>query len=152
DETTGNIAITFYDARNDPANTLSEYWGTASLDGGQTFLPNIKLSAGKSLASNDSGFDFGDYQDVSFTNGRFIGAWADDSNSTGDNPNGTSQLDIYIAKVTVANNLPSYDVLTTPGGTYSGLDIGIKGPPPGLTVTIDQAAAQPDPSNNTTIN
>src|SRR6202008_4598912 len=43
-------------------------------------------------------------------------------------------------------------VSTTPGGTYTGLDIGIKGPPPGLTVTIDQAAAQPDPTNNSTIN
>jgi hypothetical protein len=40
---------------------------------------------------------------VAFANGRFIPVWADNSNATRDNPNGTGSLfDIYTAIVTVS--------------------------------------------------
>ncbi len=128
DQTTGHIAFSWYDCRNDAANTLAEYWATASFDGGATFQPNIKLSTGKSTAVSGNGNDYGDYSDLSFTNGRFIGIWADNSNSTGNNPgpNSTS-MDIYIAKVTVANNQPNFQITTAPGITYANNDFAIQG-------------------------
>jgi len=59
-----------------------------------------------SVGVND-GNECGDYISMDFYNGTLVTAWADSSNVTGDNPNGTSQLDIYFAKVTVAIPEPS---------------------------------------------
>jgi len=114
DQTTGNIAITWYDARNDlgdhgPGDTDgipnddAQFWGAVSTDGGASFSQNVQISAGTSnshVALN--GVDFGDYSGLAFNGGVFYPAWADNSNSTGDNPDGTlSKLDVYTARVTV---------------------------------------------------
>jgi hypothetical protein len=102
DQTTGNIAITWYDARNDPSNIAVQVWGAVSFDNGLTFSPNFQISAGTSNASVDPNFDFGDYDKMDFTGGVFYRSWADNSNSTGDNPDGTSKFDIYSARVSVS--------------------------------------------------
>ena len=112
DQTTGNIAITWYDSRNDLGtggtgdtdgvpNTDAQYWGTFSTDGGQTIKPNFQISAGTSN-SHDSGngIDYGDYSGLSFYAGVAHPSWSDNSNSTGNNPDGAlSKLDIYTAAV-----------------------------------------------------
>jgi hypothetical protein len=79
DPTTGKLAVVWYDA----------------------FTKNIQISAGTSN-SHDSGnaIDYGDYTGLSFDGGIAHPAWADNSNSTGDNPDGSlHQLDIYTAAV-----------------------------------------------------
>jgi hypothetical protein len=114
DQSTGNVAITWYDCRNDlgdhgPGDTDgipnddAQYWGTISTDGGLTFQPNVQISAGTSNAADaQNQIDLGDYTSVDFANGNFFAVWADNSNSTGDNPDGTlHQLDLYTAQVTV---------------------------------------------------
>ena len=112
DPTTGNLVVVWYDARNDlgaggPGDTDgvpnddAQLWGAFSLDGGQTFTKNFQTSAGTSN-SHDSGngIDYGDYSGLSFAGGVAHPAWADNSNSTGDNPDGAlHQLDIYTAAV-----------------------------------------------------
>jgi len=109
DQTSGNIAVSFYDSRNSPGNNTAELWATVSTDGGATFLPNVKVSAGVSsalvTAISNTGFDFGDYCGLCFHGGTFYPCWADNSNSTGDNPAGAqNNFDIYTARVTV--NVP----------------------------------------------
>ena len=109
DQTSGNIAVSFYDCRNSPGNTTTELWATISTDGGATFLPNVKVSAGVSsalvTAIANTGFDYGDYCGLCFHAGTFYPCWADNSNSTGDNPAGAqNNFDLYTARVTV--NLP----------------------------------------------
>lgn len=106
DQTTGNVAIVWHDARNDPNNRRAEIWGTVSLDHGKSVLKNVRISAGSSIESGADGYpddlDFGDYAGVSFQNGRFIAVWADNSNSTFDNPNGANnKFDLYTAVVTL---------------------------------------------------
>jgi len=151
DPTTGYLAFSWYDARNDPGNFQSEFWATASFDGGKTFMPNIKLSSGKSTPLG--GNDYGDYTGLSYVNGRFISVWTDNSNSTGNNPGGTASHDIYVAKVTVVpNSTPNYVVSAYSGQVYSGLDFAIQGfIAPAPTVTIDQKIGQVDPTNSSTI-
>jgi hypothetical protein len=59
------------------------------------------MSAGTSN-SHDSGngIDYGDYTGLAFFGGVAHPAWSDNSNSTGDNPDGAlHQLDIYTASV-----------------------------------------------------
>lgn len=108
DQTTGNIAVSFYDCRNSPSNNTAEVWATVSTDGGQTFLPNVKVSAGVSsavvpaISAGTNQFDFGDYSGICFHAGTFYPCWADNSNSTGDNPWGAgSNFNLYTARVTV---------------------------------------------------
>ncbi len=113
DQTTGNIATVWYDARNDLGtggtgdtdripNDDAQFWGAFSTKGGVSFGPNIRISAGTSN-SHDSGngIDYGDYTGLAFYGGIAHPAWSDNSNSTGTNPDGVlHQLDIYTAAVT----------------------------------------------------
>jgi hypothetical protein len=114
DQTTGNLAVVWYDSRNDLgaggpgdtdgiANDDAQFWGAFSTNGGISFTPNIQISAGTSN-SHDSGnhIDYGDYDGLSFYGGLAHPAWSDNSNSTGNNPNGAlHKLDIYTAAVRI---------------------------------------------------
>ena len=140
DQTTGNLALSWYDCRNDlgnngPGDTNgtpnddTEYYATVSTDGGATFLPNLKISAGASnAADSQNAIDLGDYTGLDFYAGRFYPLWADNSNSTGDNPdpNGPLKtLDMYTAQVTFQPIAPAaYSVLSGPGQNVSGLLFG----------------------------
>ena len=112
DQTSGNVAAVWYDARRDLgtggagdtdgiANDDAQLWGAFSTDGGATFGANVQISAG-TLNSHDSGngIDYGDYSGLAFYGGKARPAWSDNSNSTGTNPDGAlHQLDIYTAAV-----------------------------------------------------
>ncbi|MDP9344082.1 MAG: glycoside hydrolase [Actinomycetota bacterium] len=114
DQVTGYLGVSWYDARNDLGaggrgdtdgvpNDDVQIWATDSRDGGATFAPNFQASQGTSNA-NDAGsfFDYGDYTHAAFQSHTFYPAWSDNSNSTGDNPDGTlHQLDLYTTPVTV---------------------------------------------------
>ena len=112
DPTSGNLAVSWYDARNDLGvggagdtdgipNDDAQVWGAFSTDGGQTFSRNIQISAGTSNSADaHNGIDYGDYSGLSFYGGIAHPAWSDNSNSTGNNPDGAlHQLDIYTASV-----------------------------------------------------
>ena len=114
DPTSGNLAVVWYDSRNDlgaggPGDTDgvadddAQFWGAFSTDGGASFTANRQISAGTSN-SHDSGnrIDYGDYSALSFVGGVAHPSWSDNSNSTGTNPDGAlHQLDIYTAAVPV---------------------------------------------------
>jgi hypothetical protein len=112
DPTTGIVAVAWYDCRNDKGdhgfgdtngipNDDVLIYATASKDGGNTFLPNRQLSAGASNAADAaSGVDYGDYSGFAFFGGKMYFAAADNSNSTGDNPDGTlATFDLYVAPI-----------------------------------------------------
>jgi hypothetical protein len=112
DPTSGNLAVVWHDSRldlgaggrgdtNGLPNDDAQFWGAFSTDGGASFTKNIQISAGTSN-SHDSGngIDYGDYTGLSFYGGVAHPAWADNSNSTRNNPDGAlHQLDIYTASV-----------------------------------------------------
>lgn len=114
DQTTGNVALSWYDTRNDLGtggsgdtngipNDDFQIWATYSTNGGATLAPNFRVSNGTSNAVDaNSFFDVGDYTHAAFAGGVFWPAWSDNSNSTGTNPNGTlHQLDLYTAKIPI---------------------------------------------------
>jgi hypothetical protein len=114
DQANGVFAISWYDTRNDLGDGGSgdtdgipnddfQVWGTDSSDGGTSFAPNFRISRGTSSAvAANSFFDNGDYTHAAFVAGTFWPAWSDNSNSTGDNPNGAlHQFDLYTAKVSI---------------------------------------------------
>jgi hypothetical protein len=114
DQANGNFAVSWYDTRNDLGtggsgdtdgipNDDFQIWATDSTNGGASFAPNFQISRGTSSAvAAGSFFDNGDYTHAAFVAGTFWPAWSDNSNSTGDNPNGRlHQFDLYTAKVTI---------------------------------------------------
>src|SRR6266571_621321 len=114
DQATGDVAVSWYDSRNDlgvggPGDTDgipnddAQIWATYSTDGGVTFAPNFRVSAGTFNATDaQSFFDYGDYTHAAFGSHLFYPAWSDNSGSTGQNPDGTlHQLDLFTAKVVI---------------------------------------------------
>jgi hypothetical protein len=123
DQTTGNLAVAWYDTRNDPgfgpgdrdhkANTDAELFATVSTDGGLTYLPNVQVASGPSNAllieqsPFGEGNDFGDYTGLAYSHGVFYPGWSDNSTTLAGNPN-LPLMDIAVARV------------TGPGATSSG--------------------------------
>lgn len=114
DQSTGDLAVSWYDCRNDlgtgsPGDTDgipnddAQIWATYSTNGGVTFAPNFQVSAGTFNAPDaHSFFDYGDYTHAAFQSHLFYPAWSDNSNSTGQNPDGTlHQLDLFTAKIVI---------------------------------------------------
>jgi hypothetical protein len=114
DESTGALALSWYDTRNDLGtggsgdtngipNDDFQIWATDSTNGGASVAPNFQVSRGTSTAADaNSSFDIGDYTHAAFVGGTFWPAWSDNSNSLGNNPDGTlHQLDLFTAKVPI---------------------------------------------------
>jgi hypothetical protein len=114
DQTTGDVAVSWYDCRNDLgaggpgdtdgiANDDAQVWATFSTSGGRSFAANFRVSKGTSNAADaQSFFDYGDYTHAAFQSHRFYPAWSDNSNSNGTNPDGAlHELDLFAARVTI---------------------------------------------------
>jgi hypothetical protein len=114
DQASGDVALSWYDTRNDLGaggsgdvdgvpNDDFQVWATYSTNGGASLAANFRVSRGTSSAvAAGSFFDVGDYTHAAFVGGSFWPAWSDNSNSTGDNPDGAlHQFDLYTAKVPI---------------------------------------------------
>ena len=114
DRTTGNIAICWYDARNSPTNTTAQIFCTVAGPTGATptFLPNTLVSDGTST-STGAGIEFGDYAGLAYLTAVVHPIWADTSNSTGNNPNGTANFDVYTDRITGGPAAPQIQVPTS---------------------------------------
>jgi hypothetical protein len=103
DQTTGNVAMSWYDCRNDttktPKNDEAAIYAAVTVDGGFSITKNIRVSVGASKASRiGDDFDFGDYTGLAFQSGWFYPVWADNSYSLGNNP-GLPVPDLAIARI-----------------------------------------------------
>ena len=96
----GNIAVCWHDARSSGTNTaMEEYCAMATPAGpSPVFFDQQPVSDGSST-STGSGVEFGDYSGLAYFQGRVHPIWGDTSNSTADNPNGTSNFDAYTDRV-----------------------------------------------------
>lgn len=100
DPGTGKVGVCWHDARNSVTNTAMELFCSTAVAtaGTPVFSASVQVSDGAST-SNGSGVEFGDYMGLAFIGGKLHPVWADTSNSTGDNPNGTSAFDAYSDRV-----------------------------------------------------
>ena len=114
DQATGIVAVGFHDCRNDLgdegagdtngiANDDAQYWVSWSTNGGSSYAANVQVSAGTSNGfDSHNGVQYGDYTGLGFAGGVIHPAWADNSNSTGTNPDGAlDRFDVYSAAITV---------------------------------------------------
>ena len=102
----GNIAVCWHDARNSASNdAMQEFCSLATrLTAAPAFFPNAQISDGVSNPFGANFFQFGDYSGLAYFQGRFHPVWADDSNSTGNNPDGPGRYDAY---TDTADGLPA---------------------------------------------
>jgi|GEM_PF-2568031 len=100
----GNVAICWHDARNSATNTTMQEFCTmfTRLTPTPVFFANAQVSDGVSNGNGSNppvaglaDIQYGDYSGLAYFQGRFHPIWADDSNSTGDNPDGTTRYDAY---------------------------------------------------------
>ena len=78
-------------------------YASVSVDGGHSFRRNIRVAAAVSNSADALwSLDFGDYEGLAFEADSFYPVWADNSNSTRDNPDGRlHEMDVYTARVRV---------------------------------------------------
>lgn len=142
DQSTGMIAVTWYDARDAAFNDMARYYGAFSRDGGATFGPNFAIATGISdqtkipPVANAKKSDYGDYTGSAFVNGRLIPAWADNSNTTGDNPEGATGFDVYTAVVQAPQGTALRPKISDGGVITAGAYGGQAGIAPGTWVEI----------------
>jgi hypothetical protein len=118
DQTTGNVGLSWYDARNDSSNVAVEYFGAVSFDGGKTISPSFQIANGPSNAANapNSLNDYGEASGLDFFGGVMHPAWADNSKTLGNNPD-LPNFDIATASITIT---PGGPVVVPPGGGGGG--------------------------------
>ncbi|MDP1804985.1 MAG: hypothetical protein Q8K72_07460, partial [Acidimicrobiales bacterium] len=140
DQTAGTVGVSFYDARGDTGGgpNATDLDGTAnndvtlfaswSTDGGATWAANVAVAdAPTNGYAMNGGQELGDYTGLAFHGGIMYPSWADSSNSTGDNPDGTRvSLDVYVAAIQPLVN-PTADLALTkacaPGPVVPGATV-----------------------------
>jgi hypothetical protein len=120
DPVTGLVGETWY-ARI-PGSNQAAFYGAFSDSGGRTFSTPVRISDGVSIAlfSNPGNSRFhlgyGDYSGNAFYDDLFYPSWADNSNSTGNNPDGKwKYLDVYTARIRVLRTHPARPHHPAPG-------------------------------------
>ncbi len=108
DQSTGIVAVAWYDARNSAQNTVTQVFAAVSADGGVTFGNNFMVSpdqinAGLSAppATTDVSSGVGFFSQISFVQGNLQINWSDNSNTLPGNPD-PLHMDTATARVRVA--------------------------------------------------
>ena len=162
DQTNGDVAVTFYDARGDTGGgpSATDIDGTAnndvtlfaswSLDGGANWAANVAVAEAPTDGySTNGGQELGDYTGSAFHGGVLYPSWADNSNSTGDNPDGTqTTLDVYVAAVRPRNDPPSVSVAAASGVEGAAIVLSGSGSDPNGDLLTFSWTVVPDGGND----
>ena len=84
DETTGRIAVMYYDTVGDSTRKTTNVWYQTSADNGATWSAATKLTTGatnETIAGADSGNQYGDYNSLSIYAGKIFPSWTDRRNA-----------------------------------------------------------------------
>ena len=104
----GNIAVCWHDARNSAGNnTMQEFCNIATpAVAGPVFLGSAQIGDGVSTGggsnppvAGQADIQFGDYAGLDYFQGVAHPIWADNSNVTANNPDGTTRYDAYSDRV-----------------------------------------------------
>jgi hypothetical protein len=104
DPTTGDIAVMYFDSRNDPENLLVECYISYSNDGGETWTDRQISDEGSDLRLNPfTGNSFaGDYSGLAFYDGMLYPSWVDMRNAV----TNIRDSDVFTAIVNVNAPMP----------------------------------------------
>jgi hypothetical protein len=99
DTTRPLVAATWYDCRNDGSHKNAHTYAAVSRDGFST-MRTFQITPGTSSGTNSVTSELYDYVSMTFYRGWIYPVWQDNSNSTGDNTDGSkNKFDSYIARI-----------------------------------------------------
>ena len=84
DDTTGRLAVIYYDTVGDPGRKKTDVWYQTSSDDGATWSAATKLTTAQTdetVAGADSGNQYGDYNGLSIFAGKIFPSWTDRRNN-----------------------------------------------------------------------
>jgi hypothetical protein len=163
DQTTGAVAAVWMDARFDTpggsdntngiANDEAVLYATVTLDGGATWLPNVRVGPGPSNANTpggngNGGFNWGDYIGLAFHDKKFFPIWPDNSTQLSGNPD-RPNFDLATAQVSVQQlEVTPIAIQATENAPFSGAVARFNPFNPGavagdFTATIDWGDGSP---------
>jgi hypothetical protein len=136
----GNVNVGFYDRRNDANDTKMRYYVSRSSDGGNTFLPNVRVSD-KTFNPNkyNQGGFLGDYTGLAASDRTIHPIWTDGRNGDNDVYTSRVQLDLFTDLDTLsASTGGTVNFTLDPGPLYQNADYRIlgsaSGTSPGITL------------------
>lgn len=166
DQSTGNIAVSWYDTRNDTAlNRKTQIFAAQSIDGGSSFQANVQVSNNSAQFANNVNFSdenstdngnanpnqYGDYAQIAFLNGTAHPLWCDSRNFFPANVNNPLAEDAASAQLSFGGPTPSGS--PTPTATPSPVGVSLRVQPPKTSnfppqVTLGgQGSQNPKPVN-----
>jgi hypothetical protein len=80
DETTGRLAVIYYDTVNDATRKKTDIWYQTSADNGATWSAAVKITTAmtdETVAGADSGNQYGDYNSLSIFASQIFPSWTD---------------------------------------------------------------------------
>jgi hypothetical protein len=83
DETTGRLAVIYYDTVNDATRKKTDIWYQTSADNGATWSAALKITTAmtdETVAGADSGNQYGDYNSLSIFASQIFPSWTDRRN------------------------------------------------------------------------
>src|SRR6185295_15658906 len=152
DETSGKLAVTYYDTVGDSTRKSTNVYYQSSADNGATWSAPFKVttaSTNETTAGSDSGNQYGDYTGLSGISGTFFPAWTDRRSGGSEEiwtaailDGTTASPDFSISaspgSVPVAQGAAGTSTVTTavPGGFNSAIALSATGQPSGVTVAF----------------
>ncbi len=135
DETSGGIAITYYDTVGDSARKKTDVWYQSSSDGGATWSAALKVTSGttdETITGADSGNQYGDYNGLSGYATTFFPSWTDRRSG--------AKEEIWSAKIVDNFTPPEPAALLSPAGAQVAAGSCSNLPPtnvnPGQTASV----------------
>jgi hypothetical protein len=157
DQTTSFIAVTWYDCRNSANNDSAQIYGVVSAKRGAFWEPNIQIGSALSNANVAGSIEFGDYDTMDYTHGRFYRSWADNASPStltpantdapGDQDLATARVDVVFTPSPIPPHFGKHRL--RPSQPSASPETATSAPAP-ISGDRPHSAAMPPPSQPTT--
>jgi hypothetical protein len=168
DDTTGKLAIIYYDTVNDPNRLKTDVFYQSSDDDGTTWSAPFKVTTAQTdetVAGADSGNQYGDYNALSGRGGIFFPSWTDRrsggkeeiwtaaiSDSTTATPDFTIAASPSSVSIASTGGSATSTISTAvSGGFNSAISLSASGQPSGVTVSFSPTSIAAPGSGSSTM-
>jgi len=152
DDTSGKLALTYYDTVGDSTRASTNYYYQSSVDNGQTWSAPFKVttaSTNETTAGADSGNQYGDYTNLDGISSLFFPSWTDRRSGASEEiwtaaiQDTTSTSDFTISASPSSTTIPQGGAgnvtisTTVSGGFNNAVALSASGQPSGTTVAFN---------------
>jgi PKD repeat protein len=164
DETTGKLAIIYYDTVNDPSRLKTDVYYQSSTDDGSTWSAPFRVTTAQTdetvAGADPFGNQYGDYNALSGRAGLFFPSWTDRRSggneeiwtaAISDTPNFTISASPSSLSVVRGGSGSSTITTAVSGGFNSSIALSASGVPSGMTVSFSPSSIAAPGSGSSTM-